>query len=216
MQPFVNHPGKYIEKVIRWQWRSGTSTMYTTKQPLILLISGWAGSGKDAAAALLVEELGFTKCAFATALKLDAAAETGIPVIEFHSHALKDQMLAEPCYAYPHAKTPREVLLTHAARARAADPDIYSKSVAVMIEALENHRFVISDWRIKRERDYFLERFPRANIVTMRITRTTVDPRAEDIEHELDEFPFDLCIQNDGSISDLRDALRHALRPHLV
>jgi hypothetical protein len=32
---------------------------------IILMLSGWAGSGKDAAAALLLEEMGFIRFAFA-------------------------------------------------------------------------------------------------------------------------------------------------------
>lgn len=183
--------------------------------PLILLISGWAGSGKDAAAALLAEELAFDRFSFAGALKTAASAETGIPVADFHNHLAKDAPLPAPCPMIPDAKTPREVLLAIAARERARDPDVYAKAIAGDIVASEAGRVVVSDWRLLREREYFAKHFPHARILTMRISRSSVKPRPEAIEHELDEYPFNLQIANDGCISDLRDALRHSLRPHL-
>lgn len=214
MEPLVDHPGSYGEKVMRWL--RGTPTDSMTKHPLILLISGWAGSGKDAAAALLAEELGFARYSFATALKIDASAETGIPLADFHGHAAKDAALTEPCYAFPQAKTPREVLLAYAARIRSHDPDVYARVMVKGIESEDVRRVVVSDWRLLKEHSYITQKMPQARIVTLRVTRSDVEPRAEAIEHELDEFPFDLRIQNDGCISDLRDALRHALRPFLV
>lgn len=215
MQPLVNHPGSYREKVIRLLWRSPPADTMTN-QPIILLISGWAGSGKDAAAALVAEELGFTRFAFAAALKADAAAETGITLDEFSSHFYKDAPLTEPCYAYPQAATPREVLLAHAARARAANPNIYTESTAADIAAFGGQRAVVSDWRQRCEYEFLVARFPKARVVTLRVTRASVAQRPEDIEHDLDAFPYDIRIANNGSISDLRDALRHALRPHLI
>lgn len=217
MQPLVDHPVSYSEKMKQW-WRGArtTGTMNShPRYPLILLVSGWAGSGKDAAAALLAEELGFTRYSFADALKRDASAETGIPLSDFHAHGIKDSPMKEPHPSFPHAKTPREILLKHGAVARGHDPDIYSRAVAHDIEEEMSSRVVISDWRMLREREYLAKHFPTATILTLRITRKGVDPRAEKIEHELDEFPFDLQIANDGCISDLRDALRHTIRPYL-
>ena len=214
MEPLVDHPGSYGEKVMRWLRGADAGSM--TKHSLVLLISGWAGSGKDAAAALLAEELGFARYSFAGALKIDASTETGIPLADFHGHAVKDATLSEPCPTFPQAKTPREVLLAYAARARSHDPDVYARAMVKSIESEDVRRIAISDWRLKREREYIVRHLPTARIVTLRVTRTGVESRAEAIEHELDEFPFDLRIQNDGCISDLRDALRHALRPFLV
>ena len=39
---------------------------------MIIMLSGWAGSGKDAAASLLLEEMDCVRFAFADSLKLDA------------------------------------------------------------------------------------------------------------------------------------------------
>jgi hypothetical protein len=182
---------------------------------IIVLISGWAGSGKDAAATLLEEELNFQRHAFADVLKADVSAYTGIPLMNFHSLCRKDAQLGTPCDLYPNASTPRDILLTHAAAAREKDPDVFCRRIADLIASSEGLRFVISDWRLLREHEFLQQRFPRASIVALRITRTVIAPRLESIEHELDEFPFDIRIANDGCISDLRDALRHALRLYL-
>ena len=57
---------------------------------VIIMLSGWAGSGKDAAASILMDELGFQRFAFADPLKHDVARETGISLEHFYSRHLKD------------------------------------------------------------------------------------------------------------------------------
>lgn len=213
MQPLVDHPGSCGEKVMRWWWSAGSGTMPRSR--MILLISGWAGSGKDSAAALLAEELGFQRYAFASSLKADVSERTGIPVANFHFPSLKNAPLEEPCCLYPDAVTHRDVLLQHAAAERAKNPSVFCARTADLIASSAGPRFVISDWRLLHEHAYMKLRFPHARIITLRISRYCVGPRPELIEHELDGFPFNLRIANDGCISDLRDALRHALRPYL-
>lgn len=213
MEPLVKHPGSYAEKVLRWWRLTDSGTM--PRHPLILLISGWAGSGKDAAAALLAEELGFYRCAFANSLKADVSERTGIPVVNFHFPSLKNAPLEVPCGLFPDAVTHRDILLQHAEAERAKNPSVFCARTADLIASSQSSRVAISDWRLLHEHAYMKQRFPSARIITMRISRYCVGPRPELIEHELDEFPFDIRIANDGCISDLRDALRHALRPYL-
>lgn len=185
------------------------------QQPLIVFLSGWAGSGKDAAAALLVEERNFMRVAFADALKRDVSHKTDIPLETFHS-ARKDAQLVRPCKAYPAAKTPRDILLAHAIKARTADPDVYAKAVVAEIEAglsTGQQRFVISDWRLRREYEYVAAQFPHARLVRARITRPGTVQAADPTEHDLDAELFDHTIVNDGCISDLRDRLRPLVHP---
>jgi len=188
----------------------------TNRSPLILLFSGWAGSGKDVAAALLTEELQFVREAFADSLKQDAHQATEIPLSYFHS-AAKDYLLEPRCLLYPTAVTPRDVLLMHARAKRAVDPDVFTRAVIERIQGeAQLSRYVISDWRYRRELDLVRAAFPNASVVTVGITRKGVKQQADPSEHDLDRFPFDLQIANDGCISDLRDALRHQLRPLLL
>lgn len=183
---------------------------------VIVMLSGWAGSGKDAAAALLAEEHQFIRVAFADALKVDVSEATGLPVTLFHSWA-KDSPLPEPIDAFPQAQTPRDLLLAHALEQRALNPDIFSQRIIDHIREHQRYqdRFVVSDWRYQREYDHMMEEFPAASIVRVRVTRKGVTQTDDPTEHDLDGAPIDLTIANDGCISDLRDALRHGLRPWL-
>jgi hypothetical protein len=181
----------------------------------ILLLSGWPGSGKDAAASLLMEECGFTRYAFADRLRQEVSQRTGLPTSLFQSHGLKDEQLVTPCPLYPAAETPRDILRAHAKQALAAHPNCYSRAVAEAIREDSCARAVISDWRTLDELQVIQEAFPTAEILTIRITRAraAAPPSLATIEHELDAFPFALRIANDGTVSDLRDALHQVLRP---
>lgn len=187
--------------------------------PLIVLLSGYSGSGKDAAAALMMDELNFSRVAFADELKRDCARKTGIADHRFFSTSAKDHPLEEPCRAYPMAKTPRDILLMHALVARAADPDVYAKKVVDSIRSRillgSTDRFVVSDWRYKREAACLAAAHPSATIVRVRIVRPSVIPSADPSEHDLDDASMDAQIENSGTISDLRDALKTVLRPYI-
>jgi hypothetical protein len=178
----------------------------------LLLFSGWSGVGKDAAAALLVEEFGYHRLAFADALKEDCANQTGLPLRVFHSYA-KDIPLTTSQPLYPNAKTPREILIKHAALARRMDNEAFARIVGDRIEGPHFGKplFVISDWRFLCELDHLRSRFPAATIRTVRMERPGCTPSAEPSEHELDHLIFDHTIANIGTISDLREVLKHML-----
>ena len=182
---------------------------------LLVMLSGWAGSGKDAAATLMVEEMAFQRLAFADALKKDAAQVTGLPLVLFHSPSLKNEPLGTTVHPYTTAETPRDVLLQHGAQARAADPDIYTRTVVKCIHDLNLPRVVISDWRMLHEYNFITRALPDYRIITARIFRDSVSPRPESIEHELDEFTFNVTLYNNGSTSDLRDMLHHSFHTAL-
>jgi hypothetical protein len=173
----------------------------------ILLLSGYARSGKDSVSNLLEEECGFRRFAFADALKEMVASHTGIPVLLFHS-LQKDTLIPGQ------TKTYRDLLIEVADQKRAIDPDIFSRIVATQIVESEASQVVISDWRYKRE-----ESFLRANldpeiykIHRGRVSRRGVTPSEKPIEHDLDGEPMDIMIQNDESLADLRDAAHSAVR----
>ena len=171
----------------------------------ILLLSGYARSGKDSVANLLEEEKGYRRFAFADALKEMVAAHTGIPVGMFHS-LQKDSVISGS------SKTYRDLLIEIADQKRAIDPDIFSRIVAAQIVESGVDRVVISDWRYKRE-ESFLRSFldPTVyHIQRVRVHRSTVIPSEKPIEHDLDGEPMDVAIENNGSISDLRDAIHSA------
>jgi hypothetical protein len=177
---------------------------------VVLMLSGWATSGKDAAAALLTEEMGFIRVAFADELKKSVAAANFLPLELFHNTGLKDRLIP-----YRHT-TPRQLLLSHALAERAMDPDVYARKVATVIKLAVDHgvhRVVISDWRYKREYDFLEhELLGVATILSCRITRPGVVPTKDPSEHDLDNQPMHAMIDNNGSITDLRDLLKAMLR----
>ena len=175
------------------------------EKPLVIMLSGWSGSGKDAAALLLVEEMRFVRLAFADMLKRAVSQESDVPLYYFHDQLLKDTPLPGT------NQTPRDLLLAHAIKARATDPDIYSRILVTNIYSpnARSDRFVISDWRYKREYE-FIERELRnvATLLRVRIQRPGVVPSDDHTEHDLDNDTFDIVINNNDSISHLRDLLR--------
>ena len=177
----------------------------------IVLLSGWAGSGKDSAANLLVEEMNFIRLAFADLLKEDVSEKSGIPLSAFHDPAEKDKPIQGL-----HKVTPRQLLLAHALVVRAADPDIYSRGVATIVQSCNHGRFIVSDWRYKREYDVLHEKLgPNVHIIRGRIQRPGLIVSDDPSEHDLDGETFDFTVTNDGCISDLRDRLKAAVRFHL-
>ena len=170
---------------------------------LVVLLSGWAGSGKDAAAELLVEEMGFERLAFADALKAEVSKALQIPLSFFRDRLLKDRHLDS------YGASPRELLVRYAAIRKQVDPDIYSRIVASYIQERSRSRsIVISDWRYRHEYAFLTQALHDTVLVRGRITRASILPNEEPSEHDLDEEKMDFTIANDGSISDLRDAIK--------
>lgn len=175
------------------------------------MISGWARSGKDAASAILEEEFDFTRVAFADALKRDVAARTGLPLTDFTT-AAKDRPLRTHCPAFPEAKTPRDILLAHALRIRAGNPNFYSELVGEIIKTDMEGRWVVSDWRYRAEYETLQALLPNVRIVRIRIERPCVVASADPSEHDLDVAPMDIVLHNSGTISELRRMLRMVMR----
>jgi len=163
---------------------------------LIVMLSGWAGSGKDTAASILVKQHGFERVAFADALKIDAAQRSGLPLHIFHS-AAKDEPLQRISPAFPDAKTPRDILLQLALQMRAENPDIYADSIIChIVESAKEQQFVVSDWRYRREAARIQEMLPNARILRVHILRTGINQSSDPSEHDLDNEPMDLIIEN--------------------
>jgi len=175
------------------------------------MLSGWAGSGKDAAASILMDELGFQRFAFADPLKHDVARETGISLEHFYSRHLKDS----PIEFDDEMITPRTLLIEAAANARAKYPNIYANMIADNIQRSATKKVVISDWRYRNEYDVIRTFFGTATIVRIRIVRPGVVQITEPSEHDLDDEHMDIEIMNGGSLSMLRDTLKTLLRPQL-
>ena len=174
----------------------------TTEPPaLVFLVAGWAGSGKDTVASILVDDHGFHRLAFADPLKEDVSRRTGLPLATFHDPAVKDVPLD--------GITPRALLIERAAEVRATDPDHYARIIGehILEEVAETGQrlFVISDWRYRREYEH-LRSLPGLRLLCTRVERPGVEPSTHPSEHDLDRDPLiTAVICNDGSPEDLSD-----------
>lgn len=183
-------------------YRPSVSSLPRTPVQIVML-SGWAGSGKDTVANMMVTDHRFVRFAFADALKEDVHQCTGIPMAILHSPYMKMEPLPFPIDGFPDARTYRDVIIQHAARQRALDNDIYSRKVVEEIRTKKTERVVISDWRYQREYEVLKEAFPGATIRKVAIRNPAVAQMDIPSEHDLDEIPMDTILHNNSSLTDL-------------
>ena len=139
---------------------------------------------------------------------------TGIPLEVLHD-SRKNKPLTNHISGFPTANTPRDILIQRAASVRAANPNHYVELVSDRIATEGGWRYVITDWRYPNEYDTLVDTLAGHTFLRVRIVRPGIAPLPEPSEHQLDGATFDVTIQNDGSISDLRDAIKAAVRPLL-
>lgn len=169
-------------------------------KPLILLISGWAHSGKDSIAKILVESYDFQKYAFADPIKQKVAADEDIPLEWCYDQKKK----AEALPSNPE-KTLREELIRVGEEARELDKAIWANVIGEKIQKAVKKgktKFVISDWRMIEELWALQKLLPDAVIVPLQSKRASqlVSPVPDWTEYSLLGFPFWRTILNSGTI----------------
>jgi len=171
---------------------------------MIIGLSGYARSGKDEVAKLLVEEYGFTRLAFADKIRqllLAIDPSLGGPKLS--------TIVAE--YGWDVAKSKTEVreLLQHlgVAARTLIDEHIWVTTVLNQIEEIDKN-YVITDVRFENE----------ANAIKLiggeiwRVRRTNNVPVNDHVsENALDGFKFDKILKNEGSLDDLRELVRRRM-----
>jgi len=171
---------------------------------LIYLISGYAGSGKDAAGRVF-ERLGFRRYGFADALKIESAKNHG------YDYALTQTVQGKATLVRStktHRTAPvRTFLIEDSAKAKQthADEGYWAKLVADQIEKETPKFVVITDWRYNSEYSTLRARFPQAKLVRIRVVRPSVQPSPDPSEHNLDSSPVDFTIHNNSTLSILSE-----------
>jgi hypothetical protein len=69
----------------------------------------------------------------------------------------------------------------------------------------------VNDWRYQNELEVLRKAFPDAKLQTVRIYRSTVQPKPFPSEHALDNYLFDHTITNDGNAEELSTQLINKL-----
>ncbi len=177
---------------------------------LILGVTGKKRSGKDTFASRLVTEHGFTRLAFADALKqtmidLDPIVECGNGYGAFESVRLSD--ILGPNLDWEVAKEVPEVrrlLQAHGVAIRDhVDPNVWVNAVALKAAQIDGP-VVVTDVRFPNEADWINE----VGGALIRVLRPGLASTDEHVsETALDTRPANLVIINDREIADLH---RHA------
>jgi hypothetical protein len=174
---------------------------------ILWLLTGYAGSGKSAAAVALQARLPRSRCiAFADAVKDYVAATYGLKRHMCDTQDGKRTRLSTT----EGPKTIRDLLIEHAEREKVTtgNPGVWAALVAQQIEAApEVEHWIVHDWRFHAERETLRNCFPHATIVTLRIQRPDVTPTAHRTEHDLDDVEIE-TVRNSGTIEELRETLQ--------
>lgn len=174
---------------------------------IIILLSGYAGSGKDTFADLLIElfeskKISYKKYAFADEVKKDI------------SLLYKDVLTLESLYTQEGksklietsegVKTARQLLIEHSANMKKIYGNDYWAQIVCKQVDTSNKVHIISDWRYNIEFDTIYSYFHKEKIMTLRINRPFIKVIDDPSEHELDYKKFDYTINNYSTIDNLK------------
>ena len=177
----------------------------------------WAVVRETVVANLMSEEMGYSRLAFADVVRQEISEHTRIPTDYFSSPLYKDSPMPKQLAEFPDAITYRDVLIRWASKRRSNQDDVYAQKIIDVIRSgAVGRKVVISDWRFLCEEKAIVDAFPDSTILRVRILRTSVVPHDSPSEHELDTFPMDMELSNNGTISDIRAILHHSPALHHV
>jgi hypothetical protein len=165
-------------------------------------VSGYGGVGKDTLADLMVTHFGFTKMAFADPMR--DMAEAIDPVVGWiddgpirYTDALEYHGYTDAKAMYPEVRRFLQRLGTDGGRDILGD-DVWVKPA--MKRASAHKRVVFADMRFQNE----AEAIRAASGRTIRVTRPGVAAANDHIsETDLDRWPFDLFVNNNGTIDSM-------------
>lgn len=156
-------------------------------KPLLVGLTGYAQTGKDTIASVLVNKYGFKRVAFADKLKEFTLATDSY---------IRDLV---QMYGWEDAKKDpyvRERLQNVGVAAR----DVFGEDFWIQQSGIgEYGSFVISDVRFRNESEYVRRR----GGIIVRVTRDGVGPVNEHISDQLEGVEHDYIFDNSGSLEDL-------------
>jgi hypothetical protein len=198
---------------------------------VIVGLSGYSGAGKDTVADILVENYGFTKMAFATALK--KKVEILDPILGFHKEYCCENCDAEVeevrlstllAYGMSQEEIKRDFMYGPELRrvwqyvgtdlVREDDEDYWVKAAELAMPA-EADRIVFTDVRFENEAEWIYDRMDDRltgpNSV-WRIARPSQHPDTVHVsEQMIGLLGEEVTILNDGTLEELEDSVAMAM-----
>lgn len=168
---------------------------------MIVLVSGWLGSGKDTVSHLLCRYHNFKKYAFADVLKDEVAKVFCIPRDWMDSDEGKKKTWR--------GRTVRHYLIDYGQACREENINCWVDPVCDKISRGNVSHVVISDWRMPSEFERITQTFPDRKVITLRVVRYDEPPLKDYTETALDTFKFDYIIDNKGSVADLETSIQN-------
>ena len=166
--------------------------------------SGYARSGKDTAAQALLYA-GWTRAAFADALKHDAAMALRTSLIAGHINPPSEEV--DTWFSNPELKESFRPLLVEYGRAmRRLRPDYWVTRLALDLDPAV--KYAITDVRYANEAEWI--RLAGGKVIEL--VRPDVGPANYEEERSLKEFAADAIIRNDGSIQELHSRIAGYLK----
>lgn len=180
----------------------------------IWLIRGYAGSGKDTVANMMVNLLGPSKVqvnAFAAAVKDEVAAMYDLDRASLDDTEGKSRILK---LADGRRCCVRDLIIDHAEGEKQAtgDPAIWAQRVFPR----GAQHWILSDWRFKEEYAALRQRYPTARFHTVHVKRPSVEPLDTYTEHELDHVQCNAVLENVGSLLHLGSQVQTMLDDALL
>jgi dephospho-CoA kinase len=173
--------------------------------PLIIMISGFRGSGKDTLGSLIIKHRKFKRYGFADQLKDIASKKYNFDRKYADLREEKDKL--RPEY---NNQSIRDLVRKESQEIEKTNSKMLSEEVLnKMKEDIKNDpeiNFVITDFRYKHDYEPLEEYFGKKSILTIKINRIGIEIPNEEKEPEeyaLKHFEFDIYIQNDSSIEEL-------------
>lgn len=169
---------------------------------IIILLSGYAGSGKDTVADYLKLK-GASTFSVAENVKRESANIHGYNYDLTQSQEGKKTIVNS--LKTGEKNTVRWFLIEDSLEAKVKNNDeaFWIRLLAKDIVLTNSKLIVISDWRYMAEYTHLKSIFPDAKILTARIVRDSVIPSNDPSEHELDFIKYDHVILNNTSKEDL-------------
>jgi dephospho-CoA kinase len=163
----------------------------------IILLSGYAGSGKDTVADILIN-YGYKKYSVADNVKKYSSTIHGFSYDLTQTQTGKTTLVKSA--KTNEVKTVRGFLISDSLLNKAINNDeaYWAKQLSQEILQTVPDKVVISDWRYIEEYEHLKIIFPEAAFLKVKVRRDEVKPMADPSEHQLDSVEHDIEIDNNS------------------